>query len=91
MLYGRRKLWAGGLSGDLSAQQQGALPVAEPVVLGLVGTFFDGSVDNIPQLVEAYLPVDALHVQAFLEIHLVIVGAVECHDDVPPCAGVRSP
>ena len=73
----------GGLSGNLSAQQKGALPVAEPIVFGLVGALLDSPVDDVSQLVETHLPVNTFHFHAFLEVHLVIVGAVECKDDVP--------
>lgn len=67
----------------LSAQQQGALLLAEAVVLGLVGTALDSAVDHVSQFVEAYLVVDTLHRGALLKVDFVIIRAVERYNNIP--------
>lgn len=45
-------------------------------------TALDSPVDNVAQLVEADFLIDALRTRAFQQIHFVIIGAVECDNDV---------
>ena len=68
---------------ELPAKQFDKLLLAEFFVFFLVGAALDSAVNDIPQLVETDLLIDALYAFVVLKIDLVIIGTIKQDNDEP--------